>query len=147
MEFLIGFAVIVIILLILGINIETVIFGFMVLVGTAIALSGLVLLYYGVRLIFSRKSEALFTRIGRQEDARFDTAFYMVSETELPNVFPAEVILKNRLYSTDKVISLRVDPGGKFVFDRNSRLTILIGTPLCALLSFVIFWTLILILI
>ena len=49
-------------------------------------------------------------------------------------MFPAEMVMKKRLYKSGKTVKLRVDVKKKFVYDRNARLTILLGVPLCTLL-------------
>ena len=46
----------------------------------------------------------------------------------------AEMVMKKQLYKSDKKLKLRIDVKKKFVYDRNARLTILLGVPLCTLL-------------
>ena len=140
MELILGLAVIIILLLILGFGIDTIIFGIVGLLTLAAGASGLILLYFAVRLLFSKKRTAVFARIGRPEKARYDVAYYRTDEGELPNVFPAEVVMKKRLYDSEKNVKLRIDAGKKFVYDRNARATILAGVPLCTLLcAFLVF--------
>ena len=135
MELILGIVVIIIILLILGIGIDIIIFGFVGLLAVAAAGSELILLYFLVRLLFSKKRSAVFTRIDRQGNRRYDTAFYRTEEEgELPNVFPAEVVMKKRIYDSERTVDLRIDAGKKYVYDSNARATILIGVPLCTLL-------------
>ena len=134
MELILGAVVIAVLLLILGFGIDIIIFGFVGILALAAAASELLFLYFTVRLLFSKKREAVFTRIGRTEKSRYDTAFYRTDEGELPNVFPAEVVMKKRLYDSEKTIKLRIDAGKKFVYDRNARATIIAGVPLCSLM-------------
>ncbi len=135
MEFILGIAVIVIILLILGFGVDVIMIGFVGLLCLMSASSSVVLLYFGVRLMFSKRCEGEFTRIGRQGKRRYDAAFYSTDEGELPNVFPAEVVMKERFYRPDKKLRMRIDRGKKYVYDSNARLTIILGTPLCSLLT------------
>ena len=134
MEFILGLVIIVILLLILGFGLNFIFVGFVCLLGLAAAATELVFLFFAVRLLFSKRVRGSFTRIGRAEKARYDTAFYRIDDTELPNVFPAEMVMKDRLYRVGREVKLRVDVRKKFVYDRNARLTILLGVPLCTLL-------------
>ena len=59
---------------------------------------------------------------------------YETEKGELPNIFPAEFVMRDKIYKPEKTVRLRIDRRGKFVFDRNARLTILFGLPLCAAL-------------
>lgn len=146
MEFVLGLSIIIIILLILGFGVDVIIMGILGLIGLAAAATELVFLFFAVRLLFSKRAEAVFSRIGRTEKGRYDVAFYNTDAGELPNVFPAEMVMKKRLYKSDKKLKLRIDVKKKFVYDRNARLTILLGVPLCTLLcGFITFFVIILI--
>ncbi|MBQ9482882.1 MAG: hypothetical protein IJU82_01710 [Ruminiclostridium sp.] len=134
MEFVLGFSIIIILLLILGFGVDVIIIGIIALIGLAAAATEIVFLFFAVRLLFSKRAEAEFSRIGRTKKSRYDVAFYNVGDEELPNVFPAEMVMKKRLYKSGKTVKLRVDVKKKFVYDRNARLTILFGVPLCTLL-------------
>ena len=134
MEFVLGFSIIIILLLILGFGVDVIIIGIIALIGLAAAATEIVFLFFAVRLLFSKRAEAEFSRIGRTKKSRYDVAFYNVGDEELPNVFPAEMVMKKRLYKSGKTVKLRVDVKKKFVYDRNARLTILLGVPLCTLL-------------
>ncbi len=136
MEFILGLAVIVLILLILGFGLDVIIFGAGVIVGILAALTELFFLYCDIRLIFSKRRSAVFTHIAKQGRAKYDTAFYMTDEGELPNIFPCEVIMRKKLYDPEKTVKVHIDARKKFVYDRNALLTILFGTLLCALLCF-----------
>lgn len=130
MEFILGLAVIVILLLILGIGADVIIYGFMGLLCLASGASALVLMYFAVRLMLSGKCTGKFTRIDKTEKSRYDAAHYMTELGELPNVFPAEMVMKKRLYNSEKTVKLRIDRGKRFVYDRNARATIISGVPL-----------------
>ena len=114
-------------LLILGFGVDVIILGILGLIGLAAAATELVFLFFAVRLLFSKRAEAVFSRIGRTEKGKYDVAFYNTESGELPNVFPAEMVMKKQLYKSDKTLKLRIDVKKKFVYDRNARLTILLG--------------------
>lgn len=137
MELILGAAVIILLLLILGFGIDTVIFGIFWVFVALTALSELFFLYCIARLIFSKKRTGRFVHIGKKKKDGYDTPFYTVEGIDgepLPNVFPAEVVMKNRIYKPDSDVKLRLDAGKKFVYDRNARITIILGAPLCAAL-------------
>ena len=48
------------------------------------------------------------------------TAFYKVSDSEYPNVFPYEVVMRSKIYISDKVCRLRYDGKRNEVFDLNA---------------------------
>ena len=134
MEFITGAAVIIILLLILGIGLDVILFGFFILLAAAAGLSELFFLYFAVRLLFSHRQDAVFARLGRTGKHKYDTAYYITDSGELPNVFPAEMVMKKQLYDSGRTSKVRLDPGGKFVYDGNAFATICAGVPLCTLL-------------
>ena len=134
MEYILGIGIIVIILLILGFGADVIIFGFIVLITLAAASSGLFFVYFTVRLMLSRRAKGTFTRVAKPESGTFESAYYDIGDSELPKVCPAEFVMRDRIYHTDRTVSLRLDRRGKFVYDRNARLTILFGLPLCTAL-------------
>ncbi|MBQ3842849.1 MAG: hypothetical protein II820_09180 [Ruminiclostridium sp.] len=134
MEFVLGIVIIVILLLILGFGIDVIIFGFIVLITLATASSALFFVYFTVRLLISKKTQGTFTRVAKQEKWKYESAFYDIGDEELPNVFPAEFVMRDKIYHTDRTVKLRLDRRGKFVYDRNARMTILFGLPLCSAL-------------
>ncbi|MBO6301199.1 MAG: hypothetical protein J6N15_02035 [Ruminiclostridium sp.] len=135
MEVIVGLIVIILLLLILGFGPDVIIFGLVGLLTLAAAVSALVLMYFAARLALSKRCSGTFTRIGKHGNRRYDCAYYSVDGEELPNVFPAEMVMKKRLYNSEKTVKLRTDRGGKFVYDRNARATILTGVPLTLLLT------------
>ena len=71
-----------------------------------------------------------FVRFGRAEGKKFDTAFYMVSDSEYPNVFPCEVVMRSKIYIPDKVCRLRYDGKRNEVFDLNAVCCVIFGLVL-----------------
>lgn len=136
MEFILGLAIIIIILLILGFGPDVIIFGIIGLIGVLTVLTELFFLYCDVRLLFSKRRSATFTHIAKREKTNYETAFYMTDDGELPNIFPCEMIMRKRLYDPERTVKVRVDAGKKFVYDRNALLTIIFGTLLGGLLCF-----------
>lgn len=134
MEYILGIVLIVIILLILGFGADVIIAGFLCLLALATAFSEVVFIFFAARLILSKKAEGTFTRIGRPEKSRFDAAYYITVDGEKPNVFPAEFIMRDKIYKQDRTVKLRADRFRGFVYDRNARLTIWFGLCICTVL-------------
>lgn len=65
--------------------------------------------YSAVKLTGTKSVKGKFVRFGRAEGKKFDTAFYKVSDSEYPNVFPCEVVMRSKIYIPDKVCRLRYD--------------------------------------
>lgn len=134
MEYILGFVIILIILLILGVGANVIIFAFICLLALATGITELFFLFFTARLLLSKKTEGVFARIDRPEKSRFDAVYYNTADGEMPNVFPAEFVMREKLYRTDKKVKLRADRFRKVVFDRNARLTICFGTYICTVL-------------
>ncbi len=135
MDFLLGAVVIIILLFILGIGFDVISFGIAIVLMLMTAATELFFLYYFIRLLLSKRREGEFVRIDRPEGGKFDRAYYLISEGELPNVFPCEFVMRDKLYKKGKRVKLRIDAGKKRVFDRNAFTTIVLGT-LLGLLGF-----------
>lgn len=93
-----------------------------------------------IRLLLSKKVSGVFTRIGKKEKWRFDTAFYEVDGAEIPNIFPCEMTMRDKFYKKDKEIKLRKGIGGKCVYDMNATLTIIFGNVLFGVSSWLFIW-------
>ena len=78
-------------------------------------------------LLRSQRRMGEFT--GFSEGGRFDCAEYTIGAEAHRNVFPAEFILRDRLYRPGQPVRLFLTRSGR-VFDRNAYITTLLGTPL-----------------
>lgn len=134
MEYILGFVIVLILLLILGFGVDIIIFVFICLLALATGITELFFLFFSARLLLSKKTEGVFTRIGRPEKSRFDAVYYNTADGEMPNVFPAEFVMREKIYRPEKRVKLRADRFRKVVYDRNARLTICFGTYICTVL-------------
>ena len=75
-------------------------------------------------------TKSVKVRFGRAEGKKFDTAFYKVSDSEYPNVFPCEVVMRSKIYIPDKVCRLRYDGKRNEVFDLNAVCCVIFGLVL-----------------
>lgn len=93
-----------------------------------VALLLIIFLYCNVRLLFSKKKEATFTRIDRpKETSRYKVAFYMVDGVEYPCLFPEEGILRSKFYPEGRKCYVFLNYRLKKVFDRFAVATCALG--------------------
>lgn len=128
MEALLGAVVIAILLFILGFSFEVISFGVAAVILLLTGLTSLAFLYFFVRLMMSKRCEGEFTRIVRRDKEKFDRAYYMTDDGELPNAFPCEFVMRDKLYRKGRKVRLLVDRNKKRVYDRNAFITIITGT-------------------
>ncbi len=128
MEVLLGAVVIIILLFILGFGFDIISFGIAAVILIMTGLTSLAFLYMFVRLILSKRLEGEFTRIGRQGKEKFDRAYYLTDYGEVPNVFPCEFVMRDKLYKKGRKVRLRIDRNKKHIYDRNAFITIITGT-------------------
>lgn len=139
MSYVLGLLIILLALLVVGVNIN-VITG--IILGVVILVNFLLLLFFvrcTVVLAGSKQKAAVFSRIEKRGEAdengnekkgkkgKFDRACYMVEGREYPNAFPCEVILKDRLYSTDREVVVWLCEKQGVVFDGNAFAAAIVG--------------------
>lgn len=127
MEFILVVAVIAVLCIIFRISTDIIIMGVSIFIGLILVSMVLLFVYFFIRLLFSKKHEAYFSRIDRPEKSKFRTAYYIVDGVEYPCVFPAEGIFLNTLYKKDKKYHVRLNSRMKRVFDRFATATCTIG--------------------
>lgn len=129
MEILVGIVMIVIILLLAGVDMWYFLVGGAVLVAAALFTSAFFIVCT-VMLLHSRRCAGVFLRFA--EGKRFDAAEYLIDGEPHRNVFPAEFVMRERLYRPDKTVKLHLTRSGR-VFDGNALVTTIIGLPLSLL--------------
>lgn len=127
MEFILVIAVIAVLCIIFQVSTDMIIIGIIAVTGLIIVAMILMFVYFFVRLLFSKKCEAYFSRIDRPEKNKFRTAFYIVDDTEYPCVFPAEGIFINTLYCKDRKYHVWLNPKMHRVYDRFAFATCITG--------------------
>ena len=128
MEFLIVLAMIVIIMLCLGFGVGDIIMLALMIFSVLAVLTGVFFVLSLIMLIFSRKKKGTFTRIN--EEGRFPVAVYEVDGAELKNVFPCEMILRDKLYVPEKTVTLYFTKFRGAVIDKNAFITIIAGSAI-----------------
>lgn len=127
MEFILVIVIVVVLCIVLGVDKGLLILGGLILLGLIFAAAVLLLTYFFVRLLFSKKHSAVFSRIDQSPKNRFKVAYYMVDGAEYPNVFPEEGFLRSLLYRSDKSCTVFLSRKKTFVYDKFAVATCTIG--------------------
>lgn len=133
MEILVGAVIIIILLALLGVDLWYIFLGIIALV----ALAGLfVTVFFAVSTVWLLRSErrsGVFVRFS--EGKRFDSAVYEIDGAEYGNIFPAEFVLRDRLYKPDETVSVRLSKSRRVVFDKNAVITTAVGLPMSIIIT------------
>ena len=124
MEFVIIATVVLVLAMCLGADFVIVPIMFIVFLVVLLLVIFSFFVYSAVKLTGTKSVKGKFVRFGR------DTAFYKVSDSEYPNVFPYEVVMRSKIYIPDKVCRLRYDGKRNEVFDLNAVCCVIFGLVL-----------------
>lgn len=133
MEVIAVVGVIIVIAIILGVKPIVLVAAAGIAVGLILITMIILFLFFFIKLIFSRKAEAEFSRIDIKPNGRFKVAFYIVEGKEYPNVFPEEGFLEDKLYRKDRKYRVFLNKKG-YVFDRFAVATCTIGFSISLLI-------------
>ena len=139
MEILLGAVVIIILLALLGVDIWYILLGVIALITLAALFTAGLFTVGTVMLLRSQRCSGEFLRL--DEGKRFEYAVYSINGGEYGNIFPAEMVLRERLYKPEIQVKLYLTKRGS-VFDRNAFLTTVIGLPVSLLITFLFAWAL-----
>lgn len=126
MDFLMGYIMVAVIMLCMGFSLIHVGIMTLLLIGVFIVLIGAFFAVCLVLLFFSRKARGVFVSIN--EEKRFPVAVYKINGEEILNLFPCEMIMKNRLYVPEKEISLLYCKPRRAAIDKNALVTVIVGS-------------------
>lgn len=126
MEFLLVFALIAVIMLCIGFGLGDVLMMALLIIAALTALIGVFFVFCLALLIFSKKKSGVFVEFN--DEGRFPCAVYDIDGRSVKNLFPCEMIMRDRLYIPGKEIKLLYFKPRGFAFDRNALLTIIIGS-------------------
>lgn len=144
MEVLMVILIVFIYCLVLNVDMYYIMFGLAILIGCMVGLFTLGFWICGICLLFSRRKEARFTRMGDTKSSRFQVAYYLVEGKEYPCIFPKEGIYEDKLYQTDKIYHVMLNKRMGKVFDRFALTTcvlgLLFGTGVSAGIGMIFWW-------
>ncbi len=126
MELLIILLILGVLLWIFGVPLQMLLLGAVIL---AAALLGLMLLFFistAFSLIAFRVKKGSFVRFNQYH--KFERAVYLVEETEYVNLFPAETVMRERLYhESPHTLLIRKGRHRSYAYDMHSVLIIVLG--------------------
>ncbi len=126
MEFLIGYLLIAVILLFMGFELVQIGMFTLALIGVFIVLIGVFFAVCVVFLIMSRPASGVFVKF--DEDRKFPVAVYKINGEDVPNMFPSEMIMKNKIYVPNKEIRLLYCKPRRAAIDKNALITMIAGS-------------------
>ena len=126
MEFLIVFAMVVIIMLFLGFGVGDIIMRGTYIIAVLVMLTGVFFVVHLVFLLSSKRDRGVFMRIN--DEGRFPRAVYKTNSGEFLNLFPCEMIMRDKLYVPEKAVTLYFSKFLRLVIDKNALITIIAGS-------------------
>lgn len=135
MELFAGIAVILVLLLCLTGDWETVTAAVAVIAALfVLAILGF-FIFFLIRMSGAEKITGRFLRIEKSGKMQFDTAIYEADGEEYADVFPAEAVFRKRIYREGLPVKLLLHKKRREVYDKNTRVTIYAGTAAFAAAS------------
>lgn len=126
MEFLLVFALVAVIMFFIGFGLGDILMMALLVIAALTALIGVFFLFSLAVLIFSKKKRGVFSKIN--DEGRFPCAVYEIDGEEFQNVFPCEMIMRDRLYVPEKTVTLYSIKLRRAVIDKNAFITIIAGS-------------------
>ena len=127
MEIVVALVVIIVLCKILGVSNEMLVIAGLVLIELTIVFMMLLFAFFCIRMLFTKRKKASFTRVDKAPKSNFKVAYYMVDGEEYPCIFPSEMILNDLMYRKDKTYHVLFSKRSKKVFDFWTILTCIIG--------------------
>ena len=129
MEFILVVVIIIVICLIF--NVSPGLIALVLMAGVELVLVSMLLLfaYECIRMLFTKRTEAQFTRIDKApgEGSKFRVAYYMIGDTEYPCIFPSEMILNDKMYNKERKCHVLFDRKKGRVLDIWTVITCVLG--------------------
>ena len=126
MEFIIGYVMIAIIMLLMGFQLVQIGVITLMIIGAGVVLIGA---FFAVCLVFlamSKRKTAVFVTI--DEEPRFPVAVYKIDGEDVPNMFPCEMIMRDKLYVPGKEIKILYCKPRRSAIDKNAFVTMIAGS-------------------
>ena len=98
----------------------------LMLIGGVIVLIGVFFAVCIVFLAMSKRKTAVFVTF--DEERRFPVAVYKIDGEDVPNMFPCEMIMRDKLYVPDKEIRILYCKPRRSAIDKNAFITMIAGS-------------------
>lgn len=126
MEFVIGFALITILMMFLGFGLSEIALLVIGIICVGVIMTAIFFTFSVVLLVTSRRVTARFAHF--DEEIQFPVAVYKIGDEELPNMFPREMVMRDKLYVPDKDVYVMRCRLRRAVLDKNAIITIVSGS-------------------
>lgn len=126
MEFVIGFALIALLMLFLGFGLSEIALLVIGIICAGVIMTAIFFVAGVVLLVTSRRVTARFAHF--DEERRFPVAVYKIDDEELPNMFPREMVMRDKLYVPNKDVYVMRCRLRRAVIDKNAIITIVSGS-------------------
>lgn len=135
MEILLGIVVIFVLLLCMGASIGFIASLALVLVGAFIVFMAAFFVYAVIILMSSKYTKGHYVR-SEAEKGKIPYAVYMIEDNECKNMLPLEVMFQNKIYQSDKEVSLFFNKKRNRCFDTNAVICCILGIIVSCFLLF-----------
>lgn len=126
MELLIVLLILAVMLLIFGVPLQILLIGAALLIALLLAVMTLFFVATAISLLFFKRRRGHFLRFEKSD--RFEQAIYLVDGEEYRNLFPAETILRQKIYSErERTVLVRRSKRRLSAFDMHSVLILALG--------------------
>ena len=136
MELFIGIIVIFVLLLCMGASISFIATLALSIIGILIILMTIFFIYATVLILSGKRVKGRYVRSEHSPKGKILHAVYVVDETEYKNLFPLEVMFRDKIYHTEKEVNLILNYKKKCCFDTNAKICCVLGIIVSLFLLF-----------
>lgn len=123
---MIGFALISILMLFLGFGLSDIALLVIGIICVGVVMTAVFFVVSMVMLVTSQRVTAQFAHF--DDEPRFPVAVYKIGDEELPNMFPREMVMRDKLYIPNKDVYVMRCRLRRAVIDKNAIITIISGS-------------------
>lgn len=135
MEYIIGFIVLIVIMICLGVSRNIIIGVVLGALGLAALLIYIFFIYAMTLLLRSVGKRGEFVRTYKGDKQSFDRAYYMIEGQEYPCALPAEFVMRDIIYKKGKEVGVRLVKKKGLVLDKNAVSCIVLGFVVFTLIA------------
>ncbi len=127
MEIILTIAVIIVLCILLNISADLIIMGIIILCALLIGTMAIFFTYSMLLMLTAKKQKASFVKFDKNPKGKYTSAYYRISERELPCIFPCEPGFLKKIYASDKHCTVRCNLKKGFVYDKFAAVTTVFG--------------------
>ena len=136
MELVLGIIIIFVLMLCMGASIGFIASLALILVGVSIVFMAGFFVYATIIMATSKKAKGCYTRSEASDKGKIPYAVYLIDGNECKNMLPLEVMFQNKIYQTNKEVSLLFNKKRHRCFDTNAIICCILGIIVSCFLLF-----------